>query len=237
MSVHTFPDKNAAILALANRIDDVANMSIHSNDKFSIVLSGGSTPQQLYQTLAEPPFRDSIPWSKVFFFLGDERYVPLTDDESNYKMIEESLLKPLNISDNQVFKYNTNLPPEKAALEYQQYIQQYFKNDKARFDMVLLGLGDNAHTASLFPNTNILSDKTPAVKSVIIKEPDTYRLTLNAPMINQAIHIAFLVTGQPKAMAVHQVLEGKEDCALYPAQLIRTELVDWYIDEAAGNFL
>ena len=237
MAIHTFPEKSAVIEALAERIEDIAQMSIHSKGSFSFVLSGGNTPKQLYETLAASPFRERIPWSKVDFFLGDERYVPITDNESNYKMIAESLLIPLNIKEEQVYYYDTTLSPRGAAARYQKILQRYFKNEKIVFDLVLLGLGENVHTASLFPQTDILHDNEPAVKSVHLPETDSYRISLNAPMINQSNHIIFLVTGLSKAMAVHQVIEGKLDLVSYPAQLIRTELTDWYIDEPAASYL
>jgi 6-phosphogluconolactonase len=237
MSLHIFHDKSAVIKALAERIEDIAMMSIYSKGCFNFVLSGGNTPKQLYETLAAPPFSESIPWSKVYFFLGDERYVPLTDEESNYKMVQETLLQPLDIPEERIFRYDTTQPPEDAAIKYYLDIRQYFNFQKAAFDLILLGLGDNVHTASLFPNTDVLSDRAPGIKSVLIKGSNSYRLTMNAPLINQSHHIAFLVTGQSKAMAVHQVVAGKLDRTLFPAQLIRTELTDWYIDEAAAAYL
>jgi len=237
MPVYVFPDKSAAILALAHRIVDVAQTSIRFNNRFSLVLSGGNTPKALYQLLATAPFSNEIDWTKVYFFLGDERYVPLTDDDSNYKMIAEALFTPLNIRNEQIIKYDTSLAPPMSAISYEKNIQHFFGGEKMTFDMVLLGLGDNVHTASLFPHTNILHDQMPAVKSVFIKELNSYRLTMNAPLINQANHIAFLVSGIDKAMAVHQVIEGKIDNEKYPAQLIRPVLADWYLDEAAANFL
>jgi 6-phosphogluconolactonase len=237
MSIHIFPSKADAVLALAERISDVARMSIHANKRFSFVLSGGKTPELLYETLAAPPFSEGIDWSRVFFFLGDERYVPVTDDDSNYKMIKEKLFAPLKIKEEQIYEIDTSLSAEKAANRYQRIVQDFFKRTDIVFNFTLLGLGDNAHTASLFPGTEVLYDKTPAIKPVTLKENNSRRITMNAPLINQSQHIAFLVSGAEKAQAVHQVLEGNIDWRQYPAQLIRKELVDWYLDEPAAKDL
>lgn len=237
MSIYIFPSKTAAVNALAERIVDIAMMSIHQNGRFSFVLSGGNTPKQLYETLTSPEFKGKILWSKVFFFLGDERYVPVSDEQSNYKMIRETLLKPLEISDSQVFSINTSLSPKEAAADYQQRILHYFAYKEITFDLILLGLGDNVHTASLFPHSSILSDRRPIIQSVLLAESDSYRITMNAPMINRSLHILFLVSGKDKALAVRTVQKGKIDWQSFPAQLIRTDLTDWYLDEAAADYL
>lgn len=236
MALYIFSSKSAAVKALAQYIQKLAWENIQSKGAFSIVLSGGSTPKELYQTLSAAPFRENIPWPKIYFFIGDERYVSDNDAESNYGMIEATLLHPLKIQPHQIHKYDTTLPPQQVAAAYQENIEKYFGNGKIVFDLVLLGLGDNAHTASLFPQSEILNDKKPGVKAVYIPETSSTRISMNAPMINQSQHIAFLVTGSPKATAVHQVIKGERKPLTYPAQLIGNN-ADWYLDETAARLL
>ena len=132
---------------------------------------------------------------------------------------------------------NTSLPPVESATKYSQRILSHFKKKPLQFDLVLLGLGDNAHTASLFPHTPVLKEQKALVKSVYLEDQQAHRITLTAPLINEAHNIAFLVYGEAKAKAVQQVLKGKRDADNYPAQLIETETgaLDWFLDEAAAG--
>lgn len=237
MSLHIFPTITATTLALAEQLITLAEEAIKTTNRFSLVLSGGNTPKKLYELLASPAFRNKIDWSKVQFYFGDERYVPANDKDSNYKMAMESLLYPLQISNKQIFPIDTSLPVQEAAKAYQKSISENSSIEALQFDVVLLGLGDNVHTASLFPDTDVLSDNQPAIRAVLLPDTKQYRITMNAPLINQAKHICFYVLGIDKAMAVHQALQGKIDPSLFPAQLIHTDKSAWYLDEAAAAYL
>lgn len=236
MQVHIYKTVQELLMAMADYFVCTANSSISSRREFNVALSGGSSPKRLYEMLASPDFKHQVEWDKVNFFFGDERYVPANDPENNALMVKKALFDPLNIPSSNIFTINTSLSPEEAAIKYALTVANHFKGQKIRFDLILLGLGDNSHTASLFPHTNVLSDKSASVKAVFLEEQNVYRITMTAPLINQARQIAFLVYGDAKAEAVHHVLENEPNEKNYPAQLIRPDEGDlrWYLDEAAA---
>ena len=140
--------------------------AIAARGRFSVALSGGSSPKKLYELLASPAYREQVPWAQVFFFFGDERNVPPIDPQSNYLMAKTALLAPLGIAADHVFAVNTLLPPAEAAQAYTQTINEFFRDETAQLDLVLLGLGDNSHTASLFPHTDVLQATTADAQAV-----------------------------------------------------------------------
>jgi 6-phosphogluconolactonase len=233
-----FKERREVLQAAAEYFVETAEEAIGDYGKFTVALSGGSSPKELYELLASEPFRSKVHWSKVYFFFGDERNVPGDHPDSNALMVKKALFDPLNISPKQIFAVDTSLEPKKAAAAYQQVIEQHFSGE-AIFDLILLGLGDNSHTASLFPNTEVLDVKEAGVKEVFLQDQNVYRITLTAPLINQAKRIAFLVFGDAKAKAVHHILEEENDCRQYPAQLIQPASGDviWFLDEAAAAML
>ncbi|MDB5159450.1 MAG: 6-phosphogluconolactonase [Mucilaginibacter sp.] len=236
MTLNIFNTPDEVVDGLAQYFVKISNESIAAHDKFSVALSGGSSPKKLYELLASTIYADSIDWTKVYFFFGDERNVPQTDSQSNYLMAKKALFEPLYIDAANIYPVDTTLTPNEAAQKYAETIAEFFDEDEMSFDLVLLGLGDNSHTASLFPYTPVLYDVTPSVKEVWLEDQQVYRITLNAPLINEAKNIAFLVYGEGKAEAVHHVLEDDEDIENYPAQLIDsiTGDVQWFMDEAAA---
>lgn len=238
MKLNVFSTEEEVLQRLADYFITVAQQSISANGSFSVALSGGSSPKKLYELLASI-YKDNIDWNKAYFFFGDERYVPSTDPESNYLMAKKALFDPLAIAEKQIFPVDTSLGPEMAARKYAEVIQNFFKGGEIRFDLVLLGLGDNSHTASLFPNTPVLHDEIQSVKEVYLEDKKVYRITLNAPLINQAHHIAFLVYGEGKAEAVRHVIEDSTDINNFPAQLIKPAdgELKWFLDEAAASKL
>jgi len=239
MKINVFKTVQELLVAMADYFVSTAKSSISSRKEFNVALSGGSSPKKLYEILASSDFKHQVEWDKVNFFFGDERYVPADDPDNNALMVKKALFDPLNISSSNIFTINTSLPPEEAAKKYTLTIANHFKDQKIRFDLVLLGLGDNSHTASLFPYTSVLSDKSASVKAVFLEEQNVYRITMTAPLINQARQIAFLVYGEAKTDAVRHVLEDVIDTEKYPAQLIHPEKGDlrWYLDEAAASGL
>jgi 6-phosphogluconolactonase len=239
MKINVFDSEDEVLNALANYFVDTAASSIAGHGQFSVALSGGNSPKKLYELLASPLFKDRVEWDKVHFFFGDERYVPHTDPQSNYLMAKKALFEPLDLSFKQIFPIDTSVSPEEAAKKYTTDINYYFAGTDVRFDLILLGLGDNSHTASLFPQTGVLHDKTVSAKEVFLEDQKVYRITMTAPLINQAHHIAFLVYGTDKAVAVHHVIEDKKDIENYPAQLIDGQNSDlqWFIDKKAASQL
>ena len=211
MSLNIFETESEVLAALADYFVLVADKSIAAKGKFSVALSGGTSPKKLYQLLASPAYNKQVNWDKVYFFFGDERNVPKDSPDSNYLMAKKALFDPLEISTLNIFPVDTTLAPAEAAKKYADEIEQFFDDEELSFDLVLLGLGDNSHTASLFPHTPVLHDTTPGVTEVWLEDQQVFRITLNAPMINEAKHIAFLVYGAGKAEAVHHVLEDDED--------------------------
>ena len=240
MELKIFEDSDELINALAKAICDSAKEAIAERGQFNFVLSGGGSPRKLYKLLASEKYKGRVDWDKTYFFFGDERFVPENDSQRNSLMAKEALFQPLKIADSHIFKVDTTVSPEVAAESYAETIAAHFQKIPVEFDFILLGLGDNAHTASLFPNTEVLQETEATIRSVFVKEVDMYRITMTAPLINQAKKIAFLVFGKDKAEAVFQVLEDKSGSDnQYPARLINSDdkKVEWYLDTAAASRL
>jgi 6-phosphogluconolactonase len=230
--------KNVATLceATANHIIDLANASITANGRFVIALSGGSTPNELYKLLASEPYQKKIPWKDTHIFWGDERCVGLDDKLNNAFVARTLLLDKVDIPVTNMHPVQVDLSPADAAIKYEDVLKIFFKKDAPQFDLIFLGLGENAHTASLFPGTAVLHEKDRWVKEVYVAEQKMYRVTMTAPLLNQARHIIFLVTGQSKAEVLHTIFNSPYDPEKYPAQLIQPVNGDlyWYVDELAA---
>jgi 6-phosphogluconolactonase len=211
--------------------------SIESNalrGKFSVALSGGSTPRGLYLLLASDKYRSKIDWSKTTLFFGDERNVPPDSDQSNYRMAAEALLSPLKIPAKNIHRWETERGPVEAAADYEIKLRS-----NGPLDLVLLGLGADAHTASLFPNTDALHEKEKFAVANWVEKLDDHRLTMTFPAINATRETIFLVAGGDKAEAVASVLEGKSRAKEYPAQGVKPTSgnLTWLLDEPAASKL
>lgn len=221
----------------------LAGQAAGKSARFRVALSGGTTPQALYSLLAGPPFADQVQWSQVDFYFGDERCVPPDHSESNYRMASLSLLRPLRISADRVFRMAGELPdPGQAARDYEALIRRGFNADPPawpQFDLILLGLGDDGHTASLFPNTKALDEKERLVVDNQATRGIARRLTFTVPLINAARVVLFLTCGAGKASTVRAVLEGSAQPSRLPAQLIkpRDGRLLWFLDRAAAGEL
>jgi 6-phosphogluconolactonase len=237
--IHVFDGADDLLPALADFVVAQAKEAIYLHGRFSFVLSGGSSPKKLYELLATDKYRKQIDWSRVFFFFGDERYVPADHPDSNYLMAKKALFDALDLSPGQIFRMKTELEPAAAAEGYEKDLLGYFSDKPVRFDLVLLGLGDDAHTASLFPHTAVLHEKESLVKEIYIDKVKMFRITLTAPCINQAANVAFLVYGASKAEAMHHIHEDAQNIVEYPAQLIRPQggSLHWFVDQAATQKL
>ena len=237
--IHIFNDIPALNTAVAEFFINTAIEAIEKRDRFTVALTGGSSPAGLYQLLTTSPYSEQISWEKVFVFWGDERWVPLDDGKSNAKMAFETLLNQVPIPKEQIFPmWNGQRDPAQYAEEYEQLIRQHLGLEGS-FDLILLGMGDDGHTASLFPGTEVLQETSKWVDAYYLKAQEMYRITLTAPLINQAYRIAFIAYGQNKAHALKEVLQGERNIQLYPAQLIRPTQgeANWFVDEAAAALL
>jgi 6-phosphogluconolactonase len=207
--------------------------------RFSVALSGGSTPKALHALLSAPPYRDHMDWSKVHFYWGDERTVAPDDPESNFRMARETLLDRLPIREEQIHRIRAELDPVTAAALYEDVLRQNFNlavGQLPRLDLIYLGMGPDGHTASLFPHTAALHVADRLVTANDVPQLNTTRITMTAPVLNNGATVAFLVAGQDKAEALAHVLEGSRDPETYPAQLIVPtdgELY-WLVDRAAA---
>ncbi len=238
MKILVYPSPLEVIRSAAELFVQLAAKAIEEKGICNVSLSGGNSPKQLYELL-EAGYCDKMDWSQVYFFFGDERFVPFDDPQNNGLMAKKTLLDPLHIKDDHIFYIDTSLTEENAAKDYEQKLKKHFKDKEIRFDIILLGLGDNSHTASLFPHEPILDEKNALVKEVYVNELKQYRITMTAPLINAAHNIMFLVYGEGKAKAVHHIIHGEKNIKEYPAQLIEPSNgeVYWLLDKAAAGLV
>lgn len=216
--------------------------AIQDRGQFSVTLSGGNTPKPLYEILASPD-ADLLDWDKIHFFWGDERCVPPIHPDSNFNQANQVLLKPRSIKDENIHRIKAELQPKEAARQYQEEITSYFHGKIPRFDLILLGMGSDGHTASLFPGSELilgdLKNKDCLVASNWVPKLDTWRITFTHHLINNAHNVLFLISGEDKAETLKSVLEGPLDFKLYPSQLIDPNEGDitWHIDHEASTEL
>jgi 6-phosphogluconolactonase len=227
----------------ARRFANQAEACTNNGGRFTVALSGGSTPKAMFQILAEKPFADALPWRSIYFFWGDERCVPPDHAESNYRMADETLLSKVPIPRENIFRIPAeDEDHERAAANYSETIRQFFKPAGAEpewpdFDLVFLGMGADGHTASLFPGTTALRVKDRIAVANYVEKFQSWRITLTADSINRARNIIFLVAGADKAPALKEVIEGPRNPEQYPSQLIKPShgALLWMVDEAAAN--
>jgi 6-phosphogluconolactonase len=239
--IRVYDDQNSLMQAAAAYATECYNAAISDHGYFAVALSGGSTPRALFELLAVPENAQHIGWSKVHVFWGDERTVPPDHPDSNYRMAKEALLDFVALPASNVHRISGELEPAQAAAEYEQTLRSFFakRAGKTRFDLILLGMGDDGHTASLFPDTEALNETERLVVANHVPKLDTWRITLTAPVINDAAHVAFLVAGAGKAAVLKRVLQGPRQPHKLPSQLIQPvdgELV-WLLDKAAASEL
>ncbi len=241
MTVAIYPDADTLSHEAARYVVRVANESIVTHGRFTFAFAGGSTPKKLYGLLASEPYRDQINWALVEIFWSDERCVPPDSEDSNYHLAEEVLLSKVPIPANQIHRMPADTADQDAAaLAYTEEIQRVFgTNGIPRFDLLQLGMGPEGHTASLFPHQAALKELRRLVMPVSVPKPPPERLTFTPPLLNAAVHVLFLVTGQDKADAVQAILEGENNPDEYPAQLIWPPEgeVTWMLDTAAASKL
>ncbi len=226
--------------AAAMRFAGLAESYVTESGKFTVALSGGSTPKALFSLLAKRPFADSLPWSSIYVFWGDERCVAPNHPDSNFLMASETLLSQVPIPKDNIFRIPAEEEsPERAANQYSSAIQQFFNADSPCFDLIFLGMGADGHTASLFPGTEALKVEDAIAVANYVEKFKAHRITLTAKTINHARNIIFLVAGEDKAAVLKEVIEGEYQPEKFPSQLIKP--VDgnliWMLDEAAARLL
>ena len=239
--INKLPDKEAVALSAEEQFITLAREAVGWRGTFYVALSGGSTPQPLYRKLAARGQSDRVEWEKVQFFWSDERCVPPDHPDSNYRMARELLLDPLDIPEENIHRMAGEDPPEQAARQYQALLREQFSSQPPRFDLILLGLGDDGHTASLFPQTKAvrMTDPDQWVAANFVPALGSWRLTFTPTLINAAANISFLVTGEEKQQRLHQVMTGRYQPTVLPAQIVnpRKGTLTWFVDQAAGELV
>ena len=242
LEIRTLNTPQELFEAAAELVASTASEAVAERGRFTIALSGGSTPKNLYNLLATNA-RSSLPWDRMFFFFGDERHVPPTDPESNYRMANEAMLSKVPVAPGNVFRVEAEKPDAgAAATAYEQTLRKFFALEAGQipaFDLILLGMGPDGHTASLFPGTEALQEKSKLFVANWVEKLKTHRLTLTLPVLNAARCVAFLVSGTDKAPVLKSVLEGDAPGEQYPAKLVRPaqgKLI-WLLDRAAASGL
>ena len=230
------PTPEALATAAADFFRSSAQQAIAERGRFVVALSGGSTPKRLFGILSSEPYISEIDWSNCYFFFGDERYVAHDHVDSNYRMSKENLFDHIPCPAKNIFAITTN--SEDADIDAKRYEQSVFEQlgKTHSFDLIYLGLGPDGHTASLFPNTSALQERTRIVVAVYVEKFESWRITFTYPLINSARHVMFLAEGDSKAEILHEILEDKN--TTYPAQEIRaTTALHWYLDQRAASKL
>ena len=237
--IRVLPDASALADAAARSAVEQAQAAIDARGLFTIALSGGSTPRELHLRLSSPPLKDQVDWRHVHVFFGDERCVAPEDAQSNYRMADETLLRRVPIPPEHVHRMQGELAPEEAASKYEAELKGFFDNDPPRLDLILLGMGDNGHTASLFPGLTAVHEQKRWVVAEYVAEVGMWRLTLTPVVLNLGREAMFLVAGSAKASMLQQVLEGPFAPDERPAQIVRPTPgeVIWLVDTAAAEKL
>jgi 6-phosphogluconolactonase len=233
--IKVLPDATEIAHEAAECVIAAANRAADEGRTFSIALSGGSTPKALFELLATEPYRSRVDWAKVEVFFGDERTVPPDHKDSNYRMAREALLSKVPIPGDNVYRMAGERDPNAAAREYGQMLKEKFGD--GGIDLVLLGMGDDGHTASLFPETEALDETKHRCVANFVPKLNTWRLTLTAPFINRSAQVIVLVSGASKAQRLQEVLEGPPDPRRLPVQLIKpaSGRLTWLVDAAAAG--
>jgi len=235
--------KGTAALAeqAAKRFTALAAKAWQEHRAFTVALAGGTTPKALYLVLGSEPYRTKMDWSRIEFFFGDERAVPPDHPDSNYRLANESLFRPAGVDPERIHRMKGEMENLSAAADlYASELRVLASDDCPHFDLVLLGLGSDGHTASLFPHSRALQERTRWVLPILdAPKPPQRRLTLTVPVLNAARQVIFLVSGEKKARAVREVLQGTAPADDYPAKLVRPgpDRLLWLVDAEAGSLL
>lgn len=251
MQLHIFKNTDELSKTVADWMVEHISKTLQQQDRFTLVVSGGSTPKKLHELLASDNYKNKIDWSRLHIFWGDERFVPFNDERNNAKMGFDTLLNHVPVPKEQIHIMQTeNVTPEDSAKAYEEILKRYFQSPNIEhatshikhptFDLVFLGMGDDGHTLSLFPGkTEVIHETNKWCTSLWLESQNMHRITLTHPVVNNAAAVAFLVTGTAKAKALQQVLKGNYNPDLYPSQIIQPTSgeLHWFVDEAAAALL
>lgn len=238
MSVTIYPDHEDLVQGAATLITGLAFDAVAASGRFTVALAGGGTPRPVYELLATPAFANRIPWDKVHVFFGDERCVAPDDPRSNFRMAREALLDHVPLPQGNIHRIAGEDDPVQAAAAYELGLRGLFvAEDPPVFDLICLGLGQDGHTASLFPGTAALAEKKRLVVAQHVEAVDAWRVTLTPAVINAARDVVFLVEGVGKAEVLQRVLQGPHEPDLLPAQLVQPHQgrTHWLVDAAAAH--
>ena len=235
----TFDHEDTLASGAAALFVELAQTAVAARGRFAVALSGGETPRRTYQLLAQEPYRSQVPWDGVHLFWSDERCVPRTDPRSNALMTQVALLSHVPLPRQNIHPIHCNGSAQQAADAYATELAGFFKGSAPRFDLVLLGLGDDGHTASLLPESSALQETVRWTAVAKRPEESFSRVTLTAPILNQAAVTLFLVSGEGKAVMLKNIMQGHDAPRPYPAQLIRPLSGDvrWFVDQRAASRL
>ena len=239
MQIRIFPNPDALAIGAAEYIHTLAEACIADHGHFSLVLSGGSTPMHTYRQLVNQNHKQDLDWTKVQIFWGDERCVPPDHAQSNYRMAREAFFEHVPIPSENIHRMACEDDPAAGAEAYEGMLREQFPTGELpQFDLVLLGLGDDGHTASLFPGTEILEEQERWVAPIFVRHLESWRISLTFPVLNASTQTAFLVSGESKARIIQEILGTSAMDPLHPAQRIRPlQKLIWFLDHAAGSLL
>jgi 6-phosphogluconolactonase len=232
--------------ALAQQTTDIfvrlAQESVAARGRFTVALAGGSTPKAAYALLASATYRDRLPWQQIHFFWGDERHVPPDHEDSNYRMAYEAMLSKVPTPVAHMYRIAAEKEAQQAADEYAATLRTAFQLEAGalpRFDLILLGMGPDGHTASLFPGTSVVHERKQLVAAPWVEQFHTFRITLTPPVLCNAAHVVFAAGGADKTETLQQVLQGPYQPDLYPSQVVRPThgTLLWLVDKAAARLL
>ena len=236
--VSVFRDIDALSRAAAERFISLSQAAMLSQGRFATALSGGSTPRRLYSLLGASPYRENIDWKRVHLFWVDERCVAPSHEDSNYRLVADAMLRKAVVPEDNIHRIHGEEGPGPAAAMYEEELHRIFASPKPVFDLVILGTGVDGHTASLFPGSDVLQERTKNVVPVCREKPDVDRVSLTLPVLNCAADVLFLIAGYDKADIVYEVLKSGNR-KQYPAGCVQPGdgILSWFIDKAAASRL
>ncbi|MDZ7343527.1 MAG: 6-phosphogluconolactonase [candidate division KSB1 bacterium] len=237
--IHIYKTRAEFVEAATELIAGIVGRAIEKNGRCTIALAGGNTPREVYQKLAADPLQRRIAWRNLHLFWGDERLVPPDHPDSNFGMARAAMLAQVPIPEANVHRIKGELSPAQAAREYATELRRVFQNQEIRFDLVCLGIGEDGHTASLFPGTEAISEAIKPVAAVYVPQFDKWRVTLTLPVINRAREVVFMVAGKSKAQIVANILQVKQPETKWPASMVQPKdgVLHWLLDAEAAALM
>ncbi|MFQ5965657.1 MAG: 6-phosphogluconolactonase [Candidatus Scalinduaceae bacterium] len=238
-NICVYANKKELVIATTEKIINFIKYVIQENGLCNIALAGGNTPRDVYSMLAMNAYKKRVDWNCVHLFWGDERTVPPNHPDSNFRMVKQALLMHITIPEDNVHRIRGEIEPGQAATEYTTLLRDHFKGDLPRFDLILLGVGEDGHTASLFPGTSALGEHNKPVVAVFVSKLNTCRVTLTLPVFNAAKEIIFLVSGSSKSDIVQQIINVDRPTKDLPATLINPDngIIHWMLDSEAAALI